>query len=54
MLSMLASVESKLLLLATLTALGCATFFVLILLPRCPLCSWLEWVNGSKEPADPE
>lgn len=30
---------------ASLLALGCATFFGIILCSRCPDCGWHEWVS---------
>lgn len=30
---------------AIVLALGCATFFGVLLAIRCPHCSWLEWIS---------
>jgi len=30
---------------ASILALGCATFFGVVLYSRCPDCGWHEWVS---------
>jgi hypothetical protein len=46
--------EPRLLLHAGILVFGLATFFVVILLSRCPRCSWLEWVGDRADPDEPE
>jgi hypothetical protein len=37
--------EPDIVLHATVLAIGCATFFGVILCSRCPDCGWHEWVG---------
>lgn len=45
MLKLFYGLESNLALQATVLALGCATFFGVILCGRCPRGCWQEWVS---------
>lgn len=55
MLSLFCGLEPNVTLHIAVLALGCATFFGVLTVGRCPHCSWLEWISdrpGSDEQAD--
>jgi hypothetical protein len=54
MLNLFTDFEPRLLLHAGILLFGLATFVGLILLSRCPRCSWLEWIGERSNSDDPE
>jgi hypothetical protein len=45
MLNLFTDFEPRILLHVGILIFGLATFVCLILLSRCPRCSWLEWIG---------
>lgn len=48
MLNLFRGLEPNMLLHAAVLACGCATFVVVLMIVRCPHCSWLEWISDRR------
>jgi hypothetical protein len=48
MLNLFHGLEPNMLLHAAVLACGCATFVVVLMIVRCPHCSWLEWISDRR------